>query len=201
MGLEQWIYKLPLRLRSLIRRSRVEQELREEFEYHLERKIEYLQSQGIPAAEARNQAMRAIGGMEQQKEKCREARGVSWIEDLITDLRYALRTFRKDPSIALVITISLALAIGANTAIFSLVNAVSLKMLPVREPGRLMLLSWSAKGWPEIFIDSLQGSGGKDAGDIMSSTSFSANEYAEIKKQNDCFEPIFAFAANERTST
>jgi len=197
MGLEQWIYKLPLRLRSLIRRSRVEQELREEFEYHLERKIEYLQSQGIPAAEARNQAMRAIGGMEQQKEKCREARGVSWIEDLITDLRYALRTFRKDPPFALVITISLALAIGANTAIFSLVNAVSLKMLPVREPGRLMLLSWSAKGWPEIFIDSLQGSGGKDAGDIMSSTSFSANEYAEIKKQNHCFEPTFAFAAND----
>jgi len=197
MGLERWIYKLPLRFRSLFRRSRVEQELREEFEYHLQRKIEYLKSQGMPEQEARNQAMRAMQGMEQQKEKCREARGVNWIEDLFTDLRYALRTFRKHPSLALVITVSLALGIGANTAIFSLINAVSLKMLPVQEPGRLMLLSWSAKDWPRMFVDDLEGNGGRDAGGIMSSTSFSANDYAEFKKQNDVFEPIFAYAAND----
>lgn len=197
MRLEQWIYKLPLRLRSLLRRSRVEQELREEFEYHLERKIEYLESQGMPEPEARNQAMRAMTGMEQQKEKCREARGVSWIEDLIADLRYALRTFRKRPSLALVITISLALGIGANTAIFSLINAVSLKMLPVREPERLMLMNWSAKDWPHTFIDNLEGNGGRDTAGIMSSTSFSANDYAEFKKQNDAFEPTFAYAAND----
>ena len=197
MRLEQWIYKLPLRLRSLLRRSRVEQELREEFEYHLQRKIEYLESQGMREAEARNQAMRAMTGMEQQKERCREARGVSWIEDLIADLRYALRTFRKRPSLALVITISLALGIGANTAIFSLINAVSLKMLPVREPERLMLMNWSAKDWPHTFIDNLEGNGGRDTAGIMSSTSFSANGYAEFKKQNDVFEPTFAYAAND----
>ncbi len=197
MGLEHWLYKLPLRLRSLFRRSRVEQELREEFEYHLERKIEYLKSQGMPATEAHNQALRAMSGMEQQKEKCREARGVSWIEDLITDLRYALRTFRKHPLLALVITISLALGIGANTAIFSLINAVSLKMLPVREPERLMLLNWSAKDWPLTFIDNLEGNGGRDAGGIMSSTSFSADDYAELKKQNDVFDLTFAYAAND----
>ena len=197
MGLEHWLYKLPLRLRSLFRRSRVEQELREEFEYHLERKIEYFTSQGIPATEARNQAMRAMTGMEQQKEKCREARGVSWIEDLITDLRYALRTFRKHPSLALVITISLALGIGANTAIFSLINAVSLKMLPVREPERLMLMNWSAKDWPRTFVDDLEGNGGRDSAGIMSSTSFSASDYAEFKKQNDAFETTFAYAAND----
>src|SRR5689334_7392441 len=197
MGLEEWIYKLPLRLRSLFRRSRVEQELREEFEYHLERKIEYFKSQGMPEQEAHNQAMRAMQGMEQQKEKCREARGVSWIEDLLTDLRYALRTFCKHPSLALVITVSLALGIGANTAIFSLINAVSLKMLPVQEPGCLMLLSWSAKDWPRTFVDDLEGNGGKDTAGIMSSTSFSADDFAEFKKQNDAFEPIFAYAAND----
>jgi len=197
MGLEQWMYKVPLRLRSLFRRSRLEQELREEFEYHLERKIESLKSQGLPEREARDAAMRAMHGLEQQKEKCREARGVSWIEDLIADLRYALRAFRKHPSLALVITISLALGIGANAAIFSLINAVSLKMLPVREPERLMLMSWSAKDWPQTFIDSLEGNGGKDAGGIMSSTSFSSEDYTEFKKQNDVFEPIFAYAAND----
>lgn len=172
MGLEQWIYKLPLRLRSLFRRSRVEQELREEFEYHLERKIEHLVSQGMPATEARSQAMRVMTGMEQQKEKCREARGVSWIEDLITDLRYALRTFRRHPSLALVITVSLALGIGANTAIFSLINAVSLKMLPVREPERLMLMNWSAKDWPRPFVEDVEGNGGKDTAGVMHSSSF-----------------------------
>src|SRR5581483_10435994 len=197
MGLEHWIYKLPLRLRSLFRRSQVERELREEFEYHLERKIEYFTSEGMAATEARNLAMRAMTGMEQQKEKCREARGVSWIEDLLTDLRYALRAFRKHPSLALVITISLALGIGANTAIFSLINAVSLKMLPVQEPERLMLLNWSAKDWPRTFVDDLEGNGGKDTDGIMSSTSFSADDFAEIKKQNDVFEPIFAYAAND----
>ena len=197
MGLEHWLYKLPLRLRSLLCRSQVEQELREEFEYHLEGKIDYFTSQGMPAAEARNQAIRAMHGMEQQKEKCREARGVSWIEDLIADLRYALRTFRKHPSLALVITISLALGIGANTAIFSLINAVSLKMLPVHEPERLMLVNWSAKDWPHTFVDNLEGNGGKDSAGIMASTSFSANDYAEFKKQNDVFEATFAYAAND----
>src|SRR5581483_2237006 len=92
---------------------------------------------------------------------------------------------------------SLALGIGANAAIFSLINAVSLKMLPVREPERLMLMSWSAKDWPQTFIDSLEGNGGKDAGGIMSSTSFSSEDYTEFKKQNDVFEPIFAYAAND----
>lgn len=197
MGLEHWLYKLPLRLRSLFRRSRVEQELREEFEYHLERRIEYLGSQGLPENEARSAALRAMQGMEQQKEKCREARGVSWIEDLITDLRYALRTFRKHPSLALVITVSLALGIGANTAIFSLINAVSLKMLPVQEPERLMLLNWSAKDWPRTFVDDLEGNGGRDSAGIMSSSSFSLEDYAEFKKQNDVFETMVAFAAND----
>src|SRR5581483_10700644 len=197
MGLEQWMYKVPLRLRSLFRRSRLEQELREEFEYHLERKIESLKSQGLPEREARDAAMRAMHGLEQQKEKCREARGVSWIEDLIADLRYALRAFRKHPSLALVITISLALGIGANTAIFSLINAVSLKMLPVQEPERLMLLNWSAKDWPRTFIDDLEGNGGRDSAGIMSSSSFSLEDYAEFKKQNDVFETTVAYAAND----
>jgi hypothetical protein len=77
--------------------------------------------------------------------KCRDARGIGLIEDIISDSRYALRSFRKSPSLVLVIVASLALGIGANTAIFSVMNAVSLKMLPVRDPERLVLLNWSLK--------------------------------------------------------
>lgn len=197
MRLEHWIYKLPLRLRSLFSRSRVERELNEELQYHLDRQIELLTERGMPPAEARAAALRKMSGLEQQKEKCREARGVSLIEDFIADSRYALRSFRKSPSLVCVVVTSLALGIGANTAIFSVINAVSLKMLPVRDPERLVLLSWSAKGWPEPFVESIEGNGGKDASGLMSSNSFPIDVYAEVKKQNDVFDRTFAFAAND----
>ena len=199
MSLEHWLYKLPLRLRSLFRRSRVENELGEELQYHLDRQIEIFMAQGLPPVEARAAALRRMSGLEQQKEKCREARGVGLIEDLIGDSRYALRTFRKNPSLVLVILTSLALGIGANTAIFSVINAVSLKMLPVPDPQQLMLLSWSASKWPDPFIDSLEGGGGHDAGDVVSAYSLPSYLFAEIKKQNDVFADTFAFAANDET--
>src|SRR5690348_2403803 len=153
MRLEHWIYKLPLRLRSLFRRSQVESELNEELRYHLDRQIEVLSKQGIPPTDARTIALRKMSGLEQQKERCRDARGVGPLEDLIADSRYALRSFRTNPALVCVIVTSLALGIGANTAIFSVINAVSLKMLPVRDPERLVLLNWSSKAWPEPFVE------------------------------------------------
>jgi len=138
-----------------------------------------------------------MSGLEQQKERCREARGVGLIEDLIADSRYALRSFRKSLSLVLVILASLALGIGANTAIFSVINAVSLKMLPVHDPERLVLLNWSSKAWPAAFIDDLEGNGGRDAGGLTSSSSFPSDVYEELKKQNDVFDQTLAFAAND----
>lgn len=198
MSLEHWIYKLPLRLRSLFRRSQVESELSEELQYHLDRQIETLTQQGMSPEEARVSALRGMSGLEQQKERCRETRSVGLIEDLISDSRYALRSFRKNPSLVLVITASLALGIGANTAIFSVINAVSLKMLPVHDPERLVLLNWSSKAWPDAFLDDLEGNGGRDAGGLTSSGSFPSDVYEELKKQNDVFEQTFAFAANDQ---
>jgi predicted permease len=191
------MYKLPLRLRSLFRRDRVENELNEELQYHLDRKIELLTQQGMSREEARSAALREMSGLTQQKEECRDARGLAFIEDFISDSRYALRSFRKSPALVVVIVASLALGIGANTAIFSVMNAVSLKMLPVRDPERLVLLNWSAKSWPGPFIENLEGNGGKDAGGIMSSDSFASDLYSEVKKQNHVFEQTFAFAAND----
>jgi putative ABC transport system permease protein len=197
MSLGHWIYKLPLRLRSVFHRDQVENELDEELQYHLDRQIQILIEQGVPPGEARAVALRQMSGLTQQKENCRDARGVGLVEDLISDSRYALRSFLKSPSLVLVIIASLALGIGANTAIFSVMNAISLKMLPVPDPGRLVLLNWSSKAWPEGFIEDLEGNGGRDAGGVLSSNSFASDIYAELKKQNDVFDQTFAFAAND----
>jgi predicted permease len=135
-----WFYTVPLRLRSLLRRRQVEQELDEELRYHIERQIEEHISKGMTEKEARYAALRAMGGVEQSKEECRDMRRVRWMEDLMQDLRYSMRTLRKNPGFTAVATLTLALGIGANTAIFSVIDALMLKRLPVRNPEQLVRL-------------------------------------------------------------
>jgi putative ABC transport system permease protein len=140
MSPKNWFYTLPLRLRSLFQRNQVEEELSEEFQYHLEQKTKEYAASGMAIEEARRKARREFGGIEQSKENCRDTRRVSYIQDLLQDLGFGLRMLRNSPAFALVAILTLALGIGANTAIFSVIHGVLLKPLPFPQQDQLMTI-------------------------------------------------------------
>src|SRR5438105_9925848 len=137
---EHWIYTIPLRLRSLFRWAQADQELDDELREHLERKTEEYAAQGMTQEEAHRRARLDLGGIEQTKEKCRDARRVNWIQDLAQDLHYGVRTLRKSPGFTAVAILTLALGIGANTVIFNTANAALWRTLPVTDPQSLVRL-------------------------------------------------------------
>ena len=136
-----WIRILAARLRGLISQSRLERELDDELRSHLEMAVESNLHQGMTPEEARRVARREFGGIEQTKEAHRDGRGLPAIETFARDLRYGWRMLRKSPGLSVVAILSLALGIGANTAIFTIIDAVMLRTLPVKNPSELVQLN------------------------------------------------------------
>lgn len=143
------INHLTSRIKGLLRRPRYERELREELAQHVERKIEANIAGGMSPTEARQAALRAFGGVEQTAEGCRELNRLGWLEDPLRDARYGLRQLGRHPGFTAVIIITLAFGIGANTAIFSYLNAFAIQPLAYPHPEKLVVFeSHNTKlGW------------------------------------------------------
>src|SRR6266436_4020680 len=161
MTFEQWFYTLRLRLRSFFRRKQVDQELKDELRDHLEHQIKENLAAGMSPEDARYSALRALGGMTQIEQQCRDARGGSVIEDLVQDLRYGLRQLCGSPGFSFLAILCLILGIGASAAVFSWIEGILFRPYPaVAHQERLLALAGTAPGesgstgisWPD-FLD------------------------------------------------
>src|SRR5579885_2662229 len=131
--LRDWIY----RLRSLFQKKSLEHELDAELQFHFDHQRANYMAQGLSREDATRKALLQFGGVEQIKEECRQARGVALVESMLQDIIYAFRNWRRSPVFAFIAILSLALGIGANTAIFSIIDTLLFKNLPVQHPVEL----------------------------------------------------------------
>ena len=177
------LHDLAMRLRSLFRRRLVEAEMDDELRFHLERQTEKYVAAGVSRVEAERLARIELGGLAQARENCRDARGVSFAETLLQDLGLGIRLLRKSPGFTAVAVLTLALGIGANTAIFALVRTTLFHALPARASNRLVVI-WInnlGHGWARI------GPSGQD--------------YLDWREQSTSFEDLFLFEHGSGTVT
>lgn len=149
----RWFDILRLRIRSLAARRRADHELDKELRFHLQQQIDENLARGLAPDEAHYAALRKVGGLTKIQEECRDMRRINYIENIIQDLRYAVRTLVNNPAFTAVMVLTLALSIGANSAIFSVIDGVLLKPLPYHEPNRLVRVHVSNATFPKFRLN------------------------------------------------
>src|SRR3981189_207755 len=173
----KWLRGWLLRLGGLFGRERRERELTAEMESHLQMHIEDNARAGMSAQEARRNALIKLGGLEQTREKYRERRSLPLLDTFAQDFRYGARLLLKNPGFAVIAVLTVALGVGANAAIFSVVHAVLLKPLPYPESDRLVMV------WEKVFLPNYQNEENNP----------SPGNYSDWKSQNTVFEDIGSY--------
>ena len=168
-----------LRMRSLFGGAARDRELDEELQYHVERQIEAHLAAGMHPDVARTLALRAIGGIEQRKEECRDERRVAIVENVVRDVRFAFRQLGKQPAFTFTAIVSLALGIGANVAMFQLLTALSLRPLPVEAPHELVEVRLTGNG--------------RDGRHTGRNRQISQPQYEELMRRQEVFSSLLAF--------
>jgi len=175
----------------LFRRRRLERELDAELRDHYERQVADFVATGVSDAEARRLARLALGGDDQIKEQCRDARGTRWIEDIAQDVRYAVRVLAKAPAFTGVAVLSLALGIGANTAIYSFMDAILLRSLPVPDPESLVVLSWHARTERDSVMKAMSGTTYDDPQSGVTAGIFPFPAFELFQKNDQVLSTVF----------
>ena len=193
-----WARRFWLLLHTLFRRNRSAQRLNDEIQFHLDQQIAEHIAGGMNAQEARYAAMRTFGNPTFLKEETRDTWGWLWIEQIAQDLRYAVRILRNSPGFTTVAVLTVALGVGANTAIFSLIDTLLFKALPVENAQQLVLPNWTSHGLAESVVNSVSCDCGEqvDSGRIASSA-FSYPIYRQISERSHVFSSVAAMAGNE----
>jgi predicted permease len=178
-------------MHGIFRRSNLERRIDDELRFHIENYTTDLERAGLTPEEARRRARVAFGGVEARKEECRDALGLRLLDQLVADGRYACRQLRHTPLFTTVAIVSLALGIGANSAIFSLMETALWRPTGVREPERLQLFSWVSG--PRTLMNSSSGNWHRITTGGRASTSFSYPIFDALARQHTLFETVFAF--------
>jgi predicted permease len=182
--------------RAIAQREQLDRQVREELEFHLEHHAEDLMRSGVPREEAWRRARAQLGSLAAGRENCRAASGSRFVDELCTDLRYALRMLARSPGFAAIAVGSLALGIGVNTVLFTAAQHMLLDRLVVSDPQQLRLLAWTEP--KEGAVESIWGWYDDLPGGGETSTSFSYPVYQQLRKQNSAMQSLFAFKPLDR---